>query len=134
MMRDWGDFQARESLASLDRGVHALAANGLAKAASAGEINASVNATLDRFYRRIPGPELSARATGAGVSDRLRRDSGRRQYGGGATCVSAARQSDTTTRSGVVRLQLGAQARSVIIIFTRPSLAGFRRVEGFKVG
>src|SRR5262249_31081467 len=42
-----------------------LAANGLAKAATAGEINASVNATLDRFYRQIPGArELSARATG----------------------------------------------------------------------
>src|SRR6516162_3210149 len=42
-----------------------LAANGLAKAATAGEINASVNATLDRFYRQIPGArELSARAAG----------------------------------------------------------------------
>jgi lipid-binding SYLF domain-containing protein len=42
-----------------------LAASGLAKAASAGEINASVNATLDRFYRQIPGArELSARAAG----------------------------------------------------------------------
>jgi lipid-binding SYLF domain-containing protein len=42
-----------------------LAGNGPAKAASAGEINASVNATLDRFYRQIPGArELSARAAG----------------------------------------------------------------------
>ena len=42
-----------------------LAGNAPGTAADAREINASVNATLDRFYRQIPGSrELSARATG----------------------------------------------------------------------
>src|SRR6202163_4290597 len=40
-----------------------LAGNGPSKAGSAGEINAGVSATLDRFYRQVPGArELGARA------------------------------------------------------------------------
>ena len=34
-----------------------LGGSGLAKAGSAGEINAGVSATLDRFYRQIPGSQ-----------------------------------------------------------------------------
>ena len=42
-----------------------FAGSGTGKAGSAGEINAAVSATLDRFYRQIPGArELSARAAG----------------------------------------------------------------------
>jgi lipid-binding SYLF domain-containing protein len=42
-----------------------LAGNAPGRAADAREINAGVNATLDRFYRQIPGArEVSARATG----------------------------------------------------------------------
>jgi lipid-binding SYLF domain-containing protein len=78
-----------------------LAANGLAKAASAGEINASVNATLDRFYRQIPGArELSARATGVLVFPTvLKAGFGvGGEYGEGAMRVGG-RRSDTTSRS-----------------------------------
>jgi lipid-binding SYLF domain-containing protein len=113
-----------------------LAANGLAKAASAGEINASVNATLDRFYRQIPGArELSARATGVLVFPTvLKAGFGvGGEYGEGAMRVGGKTVGNTISAS--FGFQLGAQARSVIIMFMTPeALAGFRRVEGFKVG
>jgi lipid-binding SYLF domain-containing protein len=115
-----------------------LAANGLAKAASAGEINASVNATLDRFYRQIPGArELSARAAGVLVFPTvLKAGFGvGGEYGEGAMRVGGKTVGYYNTISASFGFQLGAQARSVIIMFMTPeALAGFRRVEGFKVG
>jgi lipid-binding SYLF domain-containing protein len=115
-----------------------LAANGVAKAASAGEINASVNATLDRFYRQIPGArELSARASGVLVFPTIIKAGfgvgG--EYGEGAMRVGGKTVGYYNTISASFGFQLGAQARSVIIMFMTPeALAGFRRVEGFKVG
>jgi lipid-binding SYLF domain-containing protein len=115
-----------------------LAANGLAKAASAGEINASVNATLDRFYRQTPGArELSARAAGVLVFPTvLKAGFGvGGEYGEGAMRVGGKTVGYYNTISASFGFQLGAQARSVIIMFMTPeALAGFRRVEGFKVG
>jgi lipid-binding SYLF domain-containing protein len=115
-----------------------LAANGLAKAATAGEINASVNATLDRFYRQIPGArELSARATGVLVFPTvLKAGFGvGGEYGEGAMRVGGKTVGYYNTVAASFGFQLGAQARSVIIMFMTPeALAGFRRVEGFKVG
>jgi lipid-binding SYLF domain-containing protein len=115
-----------------------LSANGLAKAASAGEINASVNATLDRFFRQIPGArELSARATGVLVFPTvLKAGFGvGGEYGEGAMRVGGKTVGYYNTISASFGFQLGAQARSVIIMFMTPeALAGFRRVEGFKVG
>jgi lipid-binding SYLF domain-containing protein len=115
-----------------------LAASGLARAASAGEINASVNTTLDRFYRQIPGArELSARATGVLVFPTvLKAGFGvGGEYGEGAMRVGGKTVGYYNTISASFGFQLGAQARSVIIMFMTPeALAGFRRVEGFKVG
>jgi lipid-binding SYLF domain-containing protein len=115
-----------------------LAANGLAKAATAGEINASVNATLDRFYRQTPGArELSARAAGVLVFPTvLKAGFGvGGEYGEGAMRVGGKTVGYYNTISASFGFQLGAQARSVIIMFMTPeALAGFRRVEGFKVG
>jgi len=115
-----------------------LAANGLAKTATAGEINASVNATLDRFYRQIPGArELSARAAGVLVFPTvLKAGFGvGGEYGEGAMRVGGKTVGYYNTVAASFGFQLGAQARSVIIMFMTPeALAGFRRVEGFKVG
>jgi lipid-binding SYLF domain-containing protein len=115
-----------------------LAANGLAKAATAGEINASVNTTLDRFYRQIPGArELSARAAGVLVFPTvLKAGFGvGGEYGEGAMRVGGKTVGYYNTVAASFGFQLGAQARSVIIMFMTPeALAGFRRVEGFKVG
>jgi len=115
-----------------------LAANGQAKAATAGEIKASVNTTLDRFYRQIPGArELSARAAGVLVFPTvLKAGFGvGGEYGEGAMRVGGKTVGYYNTVAASFGFQLGAQARSVIIMFMTPeALAGFRRVEGFKVG
>jgi lipid-binding SYLF domain-containing protein len=115
-----------------------LAEHGPAKAADAREINASVNATLDRFYRQIPGArELSARAAGVLVFPTIIKAGfgvgG--EYGEGAMRVGGKTVGYYNTISASFGFQLGAQARSVIIMFMTPeALTGFRRVDGWKVG
>jgi lipid-binding SYLF domain-containing protein len=57
------------------------------------------------------------------------------EYGEGAMRVGGKTVGYYNTISASFGFQLGAQARSVIIMFMTPeALAGFRRVEGFKVG
>jgi lipid-binding SYLF domain-containing protein len=115
-----------------------LAGSGTGKAGSAGEINAAVNATLDRFYRQIPGArELSARAAGVLVFPTVVKAGfgfgG--EYGEGAMRVAGRTVGYYNTIAASVGFQLGAQARSVIIMFMTPeALAGFRRVDGWKIG
>jgi lipid-binding SYLF domain-containing protein len=115
-----------------------LAGNGVGKAGSAGEINAAVNATLDRFYRQIPGArELSAKAAGMLVFPTVVKAGfgfgG--EYGEGAMRVGGKTVGYYNTLAASVGFQLGAQARSVIIMFMTPeALAGFRRVDGWKIG
>ena len=115
-----------------------LAGNAPGTAADAREINAEVNATLDRFYRQIPGArEISARATGVLVFPTIIKAGfgvgG--EYGEGAMRVGGKTGGYYNTISASFGFQLGAQARSVIIMFMTPeALAGFRRVDGWKVG
>jgi lipid-binding SYLF domain-containing protein len=115
-----------------------LAGNAPGRAADAREINAAVNATLDRFYRQIPGArEVSARATGVLVFPTIIKAGfgvgG--EYGEGAMRVGGKTVGYYNTISASFGFQLGAQARSVIIMFMTPeALAGFRRVDGWKVG
>jgi len=57
------------------------------------------------------------------------------EYGEGAMRVGGKTVGYYNTVAASFGFQLGAQARSVIIMFMTPeALAGFRRVEGFKVG
>src|SRR5438876_4846605 len=115
-----------------------LAGGGSGKAASAGEINAGVNATLDRFFRQFPGSQgLAARAAGVLVFPTVVKAGmgvgG--EYGEGAMRVGGKTVGYYNTVSASIGFQLGAQARSVIIMFmTADALAGFRRVDGWKVG
>jgi lipid-binding SYLF domain-containing protein len=115
-----------------------LAWSGPGRAGSAGEINAAVNATLDRFYRQIPGArELGARATGVLVFPTVIKAGfgfgG--EYGEGAMRIGGRTVGYYNTIAASVGFQLGAQARSVIIMFMTPeALAGFRRVDGWKIG
>jgi lipid-binding SYLF domain-containing protein len=107
-------------------------------AASAGEINAGVSSTLDRFYRQVPGArDLGARAAailvfptivkaGFGVGG---------EYGEGAMRIGGRTAGYYNTLAASFGFQIGAQARSVIIMFMTPeALASFRRVDGWKVG
>jgi lipid-binding SYLF domain-containing protein len=90
------------------------------------------------FYRQIPGArELSARAAGVLVFPTvLKAGFGvGGEYGEGAMRVGGKTVGYYNTVAASFGFQLGAQARSVIIMFMTPeALAGFRRVEGFKVG
>jgi lipid-binding SYLF domain-containing protein len=115
-----------------------LAGNVPGKAGSAREINAAVNATLDRFYRQIPGArELGARAAGVLVFPTVVKAGfgvgG--EYGEGAMRIGGKTVGYYNTIAASIGFQLGAQARSVIIMFMTPeALAGFRRVDGWKIG
>jgi lipid-binding SYLF domain-containing protein len=107
-------------------------------AATAGEINAGANATLDRLYRQIPGTNaLAARAAGVLVFPTvIKAGMGvGGEYGEGAMRVAGRTVAYYNTISGSVGFQLGAQAKSVVIMFMTPdALAGFQRIDGWKVG
>jgi lipid-binding SYLF domain-containing protein len=109
-----------------------------AKAAGAGEINAEVNATLERFYYMVPGGQaLVARAAGVLVFPTVIKAGfgigG--EYGEGAMRVAGRTVAYYNVVSGSIGFQLGAQARSVIIIFMTPhALANFQRIDGFRIG
>jgi lipid-binding SYLF domain-containing protein len=114
----------------------ALAPQG--RAASGSEIEASVHATLDQFFRQVRSSrELANKAiavlvfptvvkAGIGVGG---------EYGEGELLIRGQPAGFYNMASASVGFQLGAQARSVIIMFmTDPALGQFRRTDGFKVG
>lgn len=109
-----------------------------AGAASAAEIDASVEATLKEFFYQVRGSrELVSKSAavlvfptvikaGMGIGG---------EYGEGALLTRGRTLEYYNTVSASIGFQLGAQARSVIIVFMTPeALAGFRRVDGWKVG
>jgi lipid-binding SYLF domain-containing protein len=115
-----------------------FAGNAPGKAASAGQINGEVSATLERLYRHVPGTrDLAARATGVLVFPTIIKAGmgigG--EYGEGALRIGGKTAGYYNTLAASIGFQLGAQARSVIIMFMTPeALSGFRRVDGWKVG
>jgi lipid-binding SYLF domain-containing protein len=115
-----------------------LAGSAPGRAASAGEINAGVNATLDRMYRLIPGTRaLAAKAAGILVFPTvIKAGMGiGGEYGEGAMRVGGKTTGYYNTIAASVGFQLGAQAKSVVIMFMAPdALAGFHRMDGWKVG
>jgi lipid-binding SYLF domain-containing protein len=109
-----------------------------AKAASAGAIDADTNATLGRFYRHVEGSRRLVREAagvlvfptvikaGMGIGG---------EYGEGALRIRGKTVGYYNTVSASFGFQLGAQARSVIILFmTDDALARFRDTDGWKVG
>lgn len=108
------------------------------EAASAARIDADVEATLREFFRQIRGSrELVSKSeavlvfpsvikAGMGIGG---------EYGEGALLTRGRTLDYYNTVSASVGFQFGAQARSVILVFMTPeALAGFRRVNGWKVG
>ena len=106
--------------------------------ASAADIDADVDATLSKFFRQIRGSRELVRdaaavlvfpsvvKAGIGIGG---------EYGEGALLVHGRPAGYYNTVSASIGFQLGAQARSIIIVFmTEDALAGFRRVNGWKVG
>jgi lipid-binding SYLF domain-containing protein len=107
-------------------------------AAGTGEINAAVTRTLERFYQQVPGArELGARAAAVLVFPTIVKAGfgfgG--EYGEGAMRIGGKTAGYYNTVAASFGFQIGAQARSVIIMFMTPeALASFRRVDGWKVG
>ena len=108
------------------------------RAGSAGEINAGVRATLDNMYYTIPGSRsLGARAAGILVFPTIVKAGigigG--EYGEGALRIGGKTAGYYNSVAASVGLQLGAQARSVVIMFMTPdAMTSFQRVDGWKVG
>jgi lipid-binding SYLF domain-containing protein len=108
------------------------------EAASAGAIDADVRATMSEFFAQVGGArELvnksaavlvfpSVIKAGIGIGG---------EYGEGALVTRERTVDYYNLVSASIGFQLGAQSRSVIIVFMTPeALASFRRTQGWKVG
>jgi lipid-binding SYLF domain-containing protein len=109
-----------------------------AQAASGAEIDASARATLAEFFREVwSARDLANQATailifptvvkaGFGVGG---------EYGEGVLHIRGRTAGFFNIISGSIGFQLGAQARSVIIMFmTEGALAQFQGTDGWRVG
>jgi len=105
---------------------------------TAAEINAGVRETLDRFFYQVGGArELADKSVGMLVFPSIVKAGfgigG--EYGEGALLVRGNPVAYYNTVSASFGFQLGAQVRSVIIMFmTSEALAQFRRTAGWKIG
>ncbi|MDX1499590.1 MAG: YSC84-related protein [Woeseiaceae bacterium] len=111
---------------------------GIAAADSAAEIDAKVNETLTVFKDEVSGADVFLdKAAGYLVFPRVIKVGigiGA-ETGEGALRVGGRTVDYYRTTSGSVGLQLGAQAKSIVIAFmTQESLDKFRNSEGWKVG
>jgi lipid-binding SYLF domain-containing protein len=106
--------------------------------ASPASINAGVRATLDQFFRQTPGARaLASSAAGVLVFPTVVKAGfgigG--EYGEGAMLIGGNPAAYYNIISASFGFQLGAQSRSVIIMFMTPrALAGFNNKAGWKVG
>lgn len=109
-----------------------------AEAASGPEIDAGVNATLNKFFMKISGArELANKSVGMLVFPSVVKAGmglgG--EYGEGALLIGGKTADYYNTVSASFGFQLGVQERSVIIMFmTDSALAQFRKTAGWKVG
>ena len=116
----------------------AVVASAESDAASAPEIDAAVDATLRSFEGQVPGArELAIKAAGILVFPSVVKAGigigG--EYGEGLLIIRGRPGGYFNLVSASFGLQLGVQARSVIIMFmTEEALASFERTYGWKVG
>lgn len=108
------------------------------RAATAREIEVSVDVALERFTKEIEGAkELLSIAKGVLVFPNVYKAGlvvgG--EYGEGALRVGGKTVDYYSTAAASFGLQLGAQSKTLILVFIREdALAAFRRSEGWKVG
>jgi lipid-binding SYLF domain-containing protein len=109
-----------------------------AVAASAEEIDRDANAALEAFREQVDGSDaFLSQAAGYLVFPRVIKVGigVGAETGEGALRVGGETVDYYRTTSGSFGLQLGAQAKSIVIAFmTRESLDKFRNSEGWKVG
>jgi lipid-binding SYLF domain-containing protein len=107
-------------------------------AKTAQEINASVNACLDRFYKQVKGgKEIAAKAKGVLVMPNVVKAGlivgG--EYGEGALRVGGKTASYYNLASGSIGFQIGGEAKDFVILFmTDEVLKQFQASKGWEVG
>jgi lipid-binding SYLF domain-containing protein len=112
--------------------------SGVSEARTAQEIDASVNAALDRFYKQVGGSrDLLQRAKGvlvfAGVIKAGIGIGG--EYGEGALRIGGRTNAYYSIGAASIGLQLGAQKKDIIIVFLEESaLKKFQVSQGWQVG
>ena len=109
-----------------------------AEAKTAGEINASVNAALNRFYKQVDGAkEFAAQAKALLVMPNVTKAGffAGGQYGEGALKVGGKTQGYYNLIAGSFGFTFGAEKMDIIIAFmTDDALNGFKKVKGWEVG
>jgi lipid-binding SYLF domain-containing protein len=107
-------------------------------AATVKEINASVDASLDRFYEQVKGArEFGKNAKGLLVLPNVKKAAlligG--EYGEGALRIGGESAGYYNIVSGSFGLQIGAESKDIIIAFmTDEALNSFRASKGWEVG
>jgi lipid-binding SYLF domain-containing protein len=132
------DAPMSPTLRLLAAGFALLVLPGLALAKTAAEIDAAVDAALKEFYSQVDGarefvaasrgvlvfPEVIKAGFGVGG-----------EYGEGALRVDGKTVDYYATAAASIGLQLGAQAKTVVICFMQEqALADFRGSSGWEVG
>ncbi|GAB4362952.1 MAG: lipoprotein [Deltaproteobacteria bacterium] len=108
------------------------------RAATAREIDVSVDVALERFVKEVKGStELLAIAKGVLVFPSVYKAGfvvgG--EYGEGALRIGGKTVDYYSTAAASLGLQLGAQAKTIILVFIQQdALSRFRNSEGWKVG
>jgi len=108
------------------------------QARTAGEIDASVNAALDRFMKQVKGSKEFIQAAkgvlvfagvyqaGAGIGG---------EYGEGALRIRGQTVAYYKITSASIGFQLGAQKKDIILVFLQDkALTDFRAKEGWQAG
>ncbi len=109
-----------------------------ASAKTAKEINAQVNACMDRFYKQVPGgKEVAAKAKGILVVPNVYKAGfivgG--EYGEGALRVGGKTSAYYHLASGSVGFQIGGEAKDIVLMFmTEEALKQFQASKGWEVG
>ena len=136
---DCRSFVNRKSIALLAAVVLMVSAGvDVASAKTAKEINASVNACLDRFYKQVNGgKELAGKAKGVLVLPGVLKAGfivgG--EYGEGALRVGGKTVSYYNLAAGSVGFQIGGEAKDVIMMFmTDAALKQVQASKGWEVG
>ena len=107
-------------------------------AASADEIDAKVNAVLHKFYEEVgAGKELSKKSKGILIFPDVVKAGfvigG--EYGEGALRIKKKTVEYYSTIAGSIGLQIGAQAKTVILMFMdKEVLSDFRNSDGWEIG
>ena len=119
-------------------GLVLLCSASMAFSATAREIDVSVEVTLERFNKEVPGAEgFMKKAKGVLIFPQVIKAGfgigG--EYGEGAMQVGGKTVEYYSTMAASIGFQLGAQAKSIILVFTKEdALKAFRNSDGWKAG